>query len=229
MKYVPGPMFGQFSGSQGNTTAARNPWSAYVRNRTTPVNPATPAQGAVRANLQAISQAWRTLTDGVRGNWAALGDSIERTNSLGAVYSLSGLQAFELVNRNRFSLGQTILTAAPSLDEAPTVGTLTLTAAEGTPAISLAFTGTVTSPEGWLIDMTAGVSQGINFLPRSRFKRIFATSGSESSPIDLLSSWQAIYGDAAPAAGTKLFARVVTLSLNRFAGPPVIVSTIVGA
>jgi len=75
--------------------------------------------------------------------------------------------------------------------------------------LSLAFT-TTPLPAGvkLIIEATRGVSPGINFLPRSEYKKILVTSAAPSSPQNLLSAYTAIYG--ALVSGQKIFIRAVT-------------------
>lgn len=230
MKYVPGPMFGQFSGSQGNTTAAHNPWGSYTRNRTIPVDPATASQLVQRAAMATLSQGWRALSAGERAAWTALGGSIEKTDPLGQAYNLSGLQAYTSINRVRLSLGEAIVAAAPVLDAAPDPTPLVLTA-EGlaTPSLSIAFNATPFSgTNGIMVSAAAPVSQGINFLPRSRFKLLFVDGSAPTSPQALLTAYTALFG-AAPLIGQKVFVAAVGVSPSRIAGPFIRTSAIVVA
>lgn len=128
MKYVPGIAFGQFSRSQGSTTASHNRFGSYTRNRVTPVNPNTTKQAAQRAILSSLSAMYRTLTSTQRAGWAALGAQMTRLDSLGQSYSLTGLQAFTSINRNLGTVGASYISAAPALASPTTLLTLTLTA-----------------------------------------------------------------------------------------------------
>lgn len=230
MKYVPGPMFGQFSGSQGNTTAAHNPWGSYIRNRTTPTDPATSSQLVQRAAMATLSAAWRELSAGERTAWNALGGSIVKTDPLGQSYNLSGLQAFTSINRVRLTLGEALLAVAPTLDDPPDPTPLVLTGNSGiSPALSLAFEDTPFSgTNAIMVSATPGVSAGINFQPRSRFKLIHVDEAAPTTPIDLLAAFIAIYGAKAPV-GSKVFVSAVGVSVNRIAGPFITTSVVLGS
>lgn len=128
MKYVPGLLAGQLSGSAGSTTASRNRFGSYFRTRNVPVNPNTSRQSDVRAQFASISQAWRTLTSAQRAGWAALGLQMTRQDSQGVTYTLDGSQAFQSVNRNLLTIGAAMLTSAPAYSEPTTLTALTITA-----------------------------------------------------------------------------------------------------
>lgn len=128
MKYVPSALVGQLSKSQGSTTAARNRFGSYFRNRTMPVNPSTALQSTQRAILSAASFGWRALTDAQRDGWAALGLQMTRTDSLGQTYSLTGLQAYSSVYRNVTTYGGTPPSDAPALSPPTNLTSITITA-----------------------------------------------------------------------------------------------------
>ena len=128
MKYVPGPSHGQFSGSQGNTTASHNRFGSYLRNRTIPVNPNTAHQQLSRELTGQLASDYRDLTPAQRVGWAALGEQIVRLDGLGQPYTLTGIQAFVMVNRFRLGAGQTVILDAPVLNTESNLLSLSLTA-----------------------------------------------------------------------------------------------------
>lgn len=128
MKYVPSALLGQLSGSQGSTTASRNRYGSYLRNRVMPVNPRTARQTTVRSQMASISQAWRTLTSAQRAGWESLGSQMVRQNSQGQSYTLNGQTAHQSVNRNLLTIGGSMAVTAPAYVEPTTLLTLTITA-----------------------------------------------------------------------------------------------------
>jgi len=128
MKYVPGPAFGMFSRSQGNTTASHNSFGAYTRNRTIPVNPNTAKQTARRTLLQTYSDAYKSLSSANRLGWIALGQNFARLDTLGQTYKLSGLQAYTSANLNIATVGGTAITTPPAYSPPAPVATITPTA-----------------------------------------------------------------------------------------------------
>ena len=119
------------SGSQGMTTASRNRFGQYNRQRAMPTQPRTGAQQAVRANLTAVSKAWAGLTDAQRMAWDTYGTAHTHTDSLGQAVSLTGHQSYVGVNGLNLAAGAGIQTAPPdgSPTEAPTLTASAITAA----------------------------------------------------------------------------------------------------
>lgn len=128
VKYVPSALLGQLSKSQGSTTASRNRFGSYLRNRVQPVNPNTSNQTAQRAVLAAASEQWRGLTVAQRAGWTALGLQMTRQDSLGQTYTLTGLQAFTSVYRVLTLAGAATLTDAPVLTAPVELTSVTVTA-----------------------------------------------------------------------------------------------------
>jgi len=185
MKYVPGPAFGQFSGSQGNTTASHNRFGTYTRNRTIPVNPVTNFQSTIRGQLIQLATGWRFLSDSQRAGWAALGEQMIRFDPLGVAYKLTGLQAYISVNIRRIRAGAAAVFDAPTLDGAWDLGTVTVVADTTPPTFNVTFSGT--PPVGAVLNVftTGDVSPGRNFSGRSEHRQIL-TQQNPTSPVNLL-------------------------------------------
>jgi hypothetical protein len=113
MKYSPGLLVGQLSGKAGSTVAARNRNGSYLRTRVIPMLVRNAATEAVRASFTQNSQQWRQLTEPQRQGWTALGAGITRNNSLGTSYNLTGIQAYQSVNRNLATLALDPVSDAP--------------------------------------------------------------------------------------------------------------------
>jgi len=189
------------SGSVAGVTSSRNRFGQYRRTRATPVNPNTSFQTAVRERLTDLSQRWRTLTALQRTGWAALGLQIERTDSLGQTYNLTGLQAYTSLNANNLAAGNAIVDDAPALDEPASLVTVTPTI-EDTPTFSVAYTVTPLAA-GARLFFFAGPqrSQGRSF--ESDLRLIFASAAAAASPANVLAAYQARFGS--PVVDNKIF------------------------
>lgn len=141
MKYTPGLMVGQLSGKAGSTVASRNRSGSYFRTRNIPKLVQNAATTAVRNNFTVNSQAYREIEEAQRAAWAALGASIVRKNSLGTAFHLTGLQAFQSVNRNLTALGLSSVADAPFFDAAEGLTSITPTVAAGSPETTAITTG----------------------------------------------------------------------------------------
>ena len=210
-------MFGQFSGSQGNTVASHNKFGSYLRNRVIPADPATVKQLAIRALLQSISEIWRALSDAQRLPWTFLGDQMVRLDAQGQSYTLTPLQAFTSINMNRNLLGLGIENDAPAFNVPAQVYTFVL-AADGAEPESMTVTSDVSlgAADKLVVEASAGISAGINFVPRSSYKFLEFFDSAAMSPFDILATWSAIYG--VPLTTTKIFARGRVINTDGFAG-----------
>jgi hypothetical protein len=147
MKYTPGLMVGQLSGKAGNTVASRNRSGSYFRTRTIPKLVRNSLTTAVRAAFSNYAQTYRALEEAQRNGWTALGQSIVRRNSLGTSFHLSGLQAFESINRNLDALGQTPVNDPPFFDSSTGLLTLTPTCAAGASETTTVTTGATSATQ----------------------------------------------------------------------------------
>ena len=197
----------QMSGSIGGTTFARNRFGNYARARTTPVNPQTANQTAVRSAIAFLAAFWaQTLTALQRTAWDDYAAGVAMSNRLGESIFLSGynhfLRANSLSRRNDeivFSFGPTIL-ELPAQDS-----TLSIAVSEGSQEITLTFDDTM----DWADENSARmfVFQGkpqnaqINFF-NGPHRFLGALEGSATSGI---SSPQTIGVDFAVAEGQKQF------------------------
>lgn len=139
-----GPMGGgAASGKVGAMVASHNKGGQYVRARTTPTNPRTAAQSAVRNAVALLAPLWSsTLTDSQRDAWNVYAANVPIRNRLGDAITTSGIAMFLRSNVSRRQAGLALITAAPIIfdtGETPTdfgvviatgstAGTLTITA-----------------------------------------------------------------------------------------------------
>lgn len=121
-------MVGQLSKKAGSTVAARNRNGSYFRTRVMGTNPNTTLQIDARASLAGFAQGWKSLTQTQRNGWAALGLLMVRLDSLGQSYSLTGLQAYESINKTLDVLGSAAVTDAPTFASPAAITSATITA-----------------------------------------------------------------------------------------------------
>lgn len=96
----------------------------------------------------------------------------------------------------------------------------------GVEALSVAYAPTpLAAGTKLLVEATRPVSQGINFMPRSEYKKIMVTAAAAASPADILTAYEAIYGDI--QAGQKIFIRCTPIGSTGFKGTPFYSSVIV--
>lgn len=209
------------SGSQADTTASRNRFGQYYRNRAMPVQPRTPEQLNQRARMSTNAAAWRALTDVQRAGWEALGLMMTRTDALGQVYTLNGFMAYCSVNNNKLAAGDATVAAAPAIVTPVdlTTATVTLTAA----AFSIAYTATPLAANTRLFAFASPMkSAGRSF--NGDYRLIQVTAAAAASPMNIFTAYQTRLGT--PVVGTKIFLTLQTYN-GGFVGSPFAVAQVV--
>ena len=189
----------EIRGSINGVTFSRNRYGLYARSKASPVQPRTPAQTERRAQLTVLSQRWRTLDERLRAEWRALADELNRSDSLGLTYRLSGLQAYL-----SFNLWRALLTLAPQDDPPPQLtapNPIDITDAVldiADEVLNLVFTPTPYTG-ALAIWATAPFSRGINFVAPSRYRlirvlRAPAFGGNVNSPVNIWDDYRNKFG-----------------------------------
>lgn len=131
----------EMRGSIGGTVFSRNKSGAIARQRTTPINPKTALQSAIRAILAFVSQLWRTGTSAAqKAAWAVFAANVEAKNKLGEVIHLSGFNQFVKSNTAIKNAGLAAISDAPTVFTLPGEDPLFATAIDaGTGKISVTF------------------------------------------------------------------------------------------
>lgn len=196
MKYLDVPQ----SGSAASRTYSRNRYGQYQRNRSTPVNPSSSAQGIARANFGTNAAAWRALTSAQQAGWNSLGAMMTRTDSLGQVYTLNGFGAYCSVNNQRLAAGDAIVSAAPAIVTPPSLltATVTLTAA----VFSIAYTATpLGAGQRLFAFLSPQRSAGRAF--ENDFRLVQVSAAAAASPLNVFANYQSRLGT--PVVGNRVF------------------------
>lgn len=220
VKYSPGLMVGQLSGSTGSTTASHNRYGKYFRSRTIPVNPNSVSQQGVRGVFGGLAQAWRTLTQSQRDSWSNLSPNVPRVDSLGDSYVLSGNALFASVNLLRDTVGDARIDDAPALDSPHTVTSLTLTADGGGGTMSLAYAATGgAAGNNLIIRASAPRSPGRDYVSRGELKQIQVVAGNVATPINILAAYEVVFGSGwASQVGMEIVVEMFPVSANGLPG-----------
>lgn len=217
MKYLDVPQ----SGSADSTTASRNRYGQYYRNRSTPVQPRTAAQLNQRARMSSNAAAWRALTDAQRAGWLSLGLMITRTDSLGQTYTLNGFGAYCSINNNKLAAGDAVVSAAPAV--VTPVGLLTATITLTAAAFSIAYTATpLATGTRLFIACSPQRSAGVAF--NGDYRLLAVTAAAAASPHNLLTAYTAKFG--VPVVGNRIFISLQTYN-GGFLGSPFAVAQVV--
>ena len=202
------------SGSKEGITASRNRFGQYIRTRAIPVNPASFAQGAVRARMAGNSAAYRLLTSAQRAGWSDLGLMMTRSDSLGQSYALQGNQAYASINNNNLAAGAAVVADAPAIATPVALATVTITLSAA--AFSIAYTATPLPALTYLMVFASPQrSAGRNFEGDFRLIKVGAAAG--ASPLVVLTEYTAKFG--IPVTGNKVFLSLVTMTKGFQSGP----------
>ena len=176
---------------------SKNRYGNYVRNKTTPVNPRTAAQQAVRARLSTVSTAWRGLTSAAREGFTALAASHPFTDIFGDQKILDGKAMFSKLNMNLLNAGKSMLSAAQPFVAIPYLEINSATV-EDDGTVSLAVSeATVPVGHTLIVAATPMLSPTINFV-KNQFRDL-GTFSAVAGVVDLGSAYAAKFGAPTPA------------------------------
>lgn len=217
MKFLGPPQSGSYRGD----TSSRNRYGQYYRNRSTPVQPNTPAQLNQRARFTTNAAGWRGLTDAQRAGWASLGAAISRTDALGSTYTLNGFGAYCSVNNNKLDAGDAIVSDAPAIVTPADLATVTITLTAI--AFSIAYTATpLPASTRLFIFASPQRSAGVSF--NGDYRLLAVTAAAAASPHNLLAAYTAKFG--VPVVGNRIFVSLTTYK-GGFMGSPFNVAQVV--
>jgi hypothetical protein len=208
-------------GKMGNAVFQRGKAGLTVRKRVIPFNPKSTAQTAARARITTFSKAWSGLTDAQRIAWdaAAGGGSWGLTDTLGNSFNPSGEQLYVGLNCSLSQIGESAITSPPSHATFSSLSLGTITAAAGTPTLTIAYGGTLGGSETFVVYATPQLSPGIMSPSESLFREI--DSYNSASPVNALSAYTAKFGTL--VAGQKVHIRLEVVNQNT--GEKVVVGT----
>jgi len=209
------------SGSANWQTASRNRYGQYLRNRSTPTNPQSSFQTAIRSKLSTCSTDYRSLTNDQRAGWASLGGEMHRTDPLGQDYTLTGFQAYASVNIIRVQCGLAVVADAPALQTPDSIASCTPTISDE--EFSLAYTPTPLGAAEYLFSYCSPQrSQGRAYEGDCRL--ILVSAAAQASPFDILEEYTARFG--VPVVSNRVFVEVRRAYLG-FLSAALVVSKVV--
>ena len=156
-----------------------------------------------------------------RAGWTSLGLDIVRNDSLGQSYSLTGFQAYCLVNNNNLAAGNAIVSAAPLLTDPGTLLTVTITATNA--ALSIAYTTTPLAT-GVRIFSSCSPQRSAGRGFEGDYRLIQVSAAAAASPLNIFTAYSSRLGT--PVTGMKIFFSTA-LYLSGFQGPPFLSAAIV--
>lgn len=222
MKYRPLIGAGQ-SGSIGGITASHNRGGVYYRTRSTPVNPNTVFQQAVRSDFANLQAAWGSvLTNAQRSAWDAYALATPINNALGDPVNVGGKGMFTRGNTPRLQAGLSQVNAAPIVTGLPALtapGITSLTASTGIAIITFTNTDEWATEDGGalLVFMSRPQSPTINGF-KGPYRFAGAILGDTSTPP---TSPQNITSPFPLSAGQRVFFRFAAVTADGRLSPDV--------
>lgn len=201
-----GGVISELRGKEAGVIFSRNAYGAYMKQKVTPVNPQTQKQLAQRALMGNLAQSWAGLTEAQKASWVNLGEQTTRVNVFGDTTYYTGFSLFMKLNRNVSLLGGSLLTSAPVVDQPEAAVFTSLTAAAGTPALSLAFSPTVVGATKMFVYATNNILTGRSFV-KNYYRLIAKVASAETSPYDLLAEWLAYFTNPL-VEGARIFVKI---------------------
>lgn len=235
-KILMGTIVADMRGKQGGTVYSRNRYSNYSRNKTSPVNPNTTKQSAIRSAFGGLATMWRSLSLFDRDSFKALAQQMQKTNVFGNTFYYTGQNMFMSMNTTLLGMGLPIVTTAPveppviPAIEWPVDNLVTVQVAADVWQINASFP--TQPPESVLQVMTGYVAQ-IQATPivgaalqegsvKNLFRNVESIVG--PAPIDnetLKGNWEANFGTGVtePNAGMAIWFRIRIVTDSGISGP----------
>lgn len=189
---------------------SKNRYGAYVRTKVTPVNPQSTSQMLARNKLTNWSQNWRALNESQRQGWIAAAPNFPTTDIYGNIKILSGQALYVKLNINLANVGASDISDAPSPIGLPTFDSLSLSAAETGPTLSMTFAPTPVAADFAIsVFATPNVPPGRSFV-KNLYRFIQIVDAAATSPANLLTAYQAVHGN--PVADQKIFVKAFFVS-----------------
>jgi len=220
-----GAIVSEISGKLGGHVFSKNRGGAYMRTKTTPLNPQTAYQAAVRGIFASISAGWSDLTEAQRTSWRDKVSVFSRTDVFGDLRNPSGKALYQRLNQNLSLTGQSLLTVAPDPSEVPFSDIQSATGAALVPALSIDFNGDLTGTE-LLVFATPALSQGTKFV-KNKLRNIGTIAGDNTGNVDILSMYTGRFG--ALVAGANIYVGLKVVNTNGQASPLETVKAVISA
>ena len=197
----------QASGSIGGFTAGSNKGGLYLRARSIPTNPNSPAQQASRDSMKILVDAWTTiLTFAQRDAWRTYAQNTPVVDVFGDSKLLTGQQMYIRSNSARLTAGKVRIDNGPTTFNLGSFTDISIAISAASPSdVNVSFTNT----DSWatVIDaaLILGVSKGQN-ASRDFFKSPFRTMDTIDGDIIAPTSPATLVSPFVYAEGQKVFA-----------------------
>ena len=200
----------EMRGKLNGSVFSRNRGGAYLRTKVTPLNPQTLAQTLVRSSFTAVSQSWKSLTQGERDAWDSAVNNFIGTDIFGDQKTPSGFNLFMSLNKNLLDVGAATLTLPPVPSAVQAFTSLALSADTGGGTFDMLASAVVAADTAIKVFATPGVSPGKSFV-KSEFRQIGVLPAAALAAQDFAAEYQATFG-LLPSVGLKVFIKYVPVN-----------------
>lgn len=187
-----GAMMVDASGKLGGQVFSKNRGGAYIRTKSTPLNPQTTAQMAIRGIFANISSAWSGLSESGRQSFNNLVSSYARTDIFGDLRNPSGKNLFQRLNQNLEISGQPQITTCVQPIEVPFAGVQEAILDSATPQINVALQNDTTGSR-IVVWATPPLSAGTSFV-KNKLRQIAVFNGVAPGNIEVSTQYIAKFG-----------------------------------
>jgi len=197
-------------GKLGGHVFTKGRAGGVLRTKVTPVNPQSTAQLGVRNRFSTYSQGWKSLTAAQRAAWNAAVSGFQGTNIFGDIVSPSGFNLYQKLNNNLTTCSQSAITTPPTPAAVGEVVTSSLTASEGTEALSLVLAAAVPVNTSVKVFATPQMSAGRSYV-KSDYRLISVLAAEATTPVNLLAAYNTKFGTI-DQVGAKIFVKTVAVN-----------------
>ena len=223
-----GQIISEARGKIAGMVFSRNTYGSYIRQKVTPVNPASAAQVNARTFLVQLAQDWRDLTAAQMLQWNSQAVAFAKTNIFGDKQAPTGQNLYMSLNLNILHVGGTVINVPPALEDAFNFTSLSAAADVSDGTIILTFAAAIPATTSVMLFATAPMSAGKKFV-KSEYRKIDTLTNADVSPADITAAYVAKFGGIG-VAGQKLFVKMVpVVTLSGLKGMGIETSTIVVA
>jgi hypothetical protein len=220
--YLPGILGTDLRNKIGNVVASKNRYGNFFRNKTTPKNPKTVKQLAVRDILKTVSQSWRNLSQAQMIAWNDYAMLFTYHDQIGRPYHLSGEAMYNKLNAQLGAIGVTSIPAIPDRNHIPasmTGFTVDVNTTPGNEDIELNLPGAIAATSSLIVRSTGIISKGVFYF--KGFRQFAVLTSAFVSGSSIKTQYLAEFG-AMPVTGDKVVFEVVNVD-NRsgFATAPI--------
>lgn len=220
-----GMMMTDASGKLGGQVFSKNRGGSYVRTKTTPSNPQTVAQMAIRGIFASISSTWSELTQSNRDSFNNFVGDYARTDIFGDARNPSGKSLFQRLNQNLEISGQTQITTCVSPSDVPFAGLISAVADLSNTEFFID-TNNDTGGSKIVVWATPPMSQGTKFV-KNKLRQLAVFDGDNATSVNVWVKYIAKYG--VPTVGANIVVGVRIINANGQASPLETVKAVVVA